>query len=102
MRKKWIVIGTLILLGMFVTLRITVLAAEANEIQVSFIDVGQGDSILIQDSNGFDVLIDGGKTSAGPTVVAYIRINISTLRGKSDRIVRNVVPGHTVCVINVT
>ncbi len=35
--------------------------------------MGQGDSILLSDSNGFDVLIDGGKTSAGPTVVAYIR-----------------------------
>ncbi len=47
--------------------------ANSNSLRVSFIDVGQGDSILLSDSNGFDVLIDGGKTSAGPTVVAYIR-----------------------------
>ena len=73
MQRKWIVAGTIILVGIFVSLRITVLAAEANEIQVSFIDVGQGDSILIQDSNGFDVLIDGGKSSAGPAVLAYLR-----------------------------
>ena len=48
-------------------------AAPTGTIQVSFINVGQGDSILIRDGNGFDVLIDGGKTSAGPTVVAYLR-----------------------------
>jgi beta-lactamase superfamily II metal-dependent hydrolase len=52
---------------------ISVSANQLNTIQVSFINVGQGDSALIQDGNGFDVLIDGGKASAGPTVVAYIR-----------------------------
>jgi competence protein ComEC len=48
-------------------------AAPEQSLQVSYINVGQGDSALIQDSNGFDVLIDGGRTSAGPTVVAYLR-----------------------------
>lgn len=47
-------------------------APEGN-LQVSFIDVGQGDSALLQDANGFDVLIDGGTLSAGPTVVAYLK-----------------------------
>ena len=28
---------------------------------ISFINVGWGDSILIQDVEGFDILIDGGK-----------------------------------------
>ena len=73
MRKKWIVVGTIILVGIFVSFRITVLAAENNTIQVSFIDVGQSDSILIQDANGFDVLIDGGKSSARPVVLTYLR-----------------------------
>jgi beta-lactamase superfamily II metal-dependent hydrolase len=41
--------------------------------QISFINVGQGDSALLRDSNGFDVLIDGGPTSAGATVVDYLR-----------------------------
>lgn len=41
-------------------------------LRVSFIDVGQGDSTLIQ-SNGFDVLVDGGHFPAGPTVVAYLK-----------------------------
>ena len=48
-------------------------ATPTQTLQVSFIDVGQGDSALIHGSDGFDILIDGGKTSAGPTVVEYIR-----------------------------
>jgi len=47
--------------------------ASSNSLELSFLDVGQGDSTLLRDGNGFDVLIDGGKTSAGPTVVAYLR-----------------------------
>ena len=39
----------------------------------TFIDVGQGDAALLRDGEGFDVLIDGGKTSAGPTVLALLR-----------------------------
>jgi competence protein ComEC len=41
--------------------------------QISYIDVAQGDSALVQDPSGFDVLIDGGPTEAGPAVVDYIR-----------------------------
>jgi competence protein ComEC len=47
--------------------------AGTTSLKASFIDVGQGDSILLSDGNGFDVLIDGGKPDAGPTVVAYLR-----------------------------
>ena len=38
---------------------------------VHFLDVGQGDSILIE-VTGFTVLIDGGPRSAGQTVVEYL------------------------------
>ena len=48
-------------------------AAPQQSLQISYINVGQGDSALIRDSGGSDVLIDGGKPSAGPTVVAYLR-----------------------------
>ena len=41
--------------------------------QVAFIDVGQGDSALLSDGSGFDVLIDGGLSSKAPTVVAFLR-----------------------------
>lgn len=40
---------------------------------VTMINVGQGDAILLQDGVGFDVLIDGGKTSAGAKVLDYLR-----------------------------
>jgi competence protein ComEC len=38
----------------------------------SFINVGQGDSALIQDGNGFDVLIDGGVAAEGTTVDQFL------------------------------
>lgn len=41
----------------------------------TFIDVGQGDSIHLSDGQGFDVLIDGGVSSAGTTVLNYLRAN---------------------------
>jgi beta-lactamase superfamily II metal-dependent hydrolase len=49
------------------------ISAPTSELIVTFIDVGQGDSALIRDASGFDILIDGGKTSAGPTVLALLR-----------------------------
>ena len=45
----------------------------AAPLQVTYLDVGQGDSILLRDPNGFTILIDGGVTAAGPTVVSYIK-----------------------------
>jgi competence protein ComEC len=48
------------------------LSAPSRELTVTFIDVGQGDAALIQDDSGFDILIDGGKTSAGSTVLAFL------------------------------
>jgi beta-lactamase superfamily II metal-dependent hydrolase len=48
---------------------------------VSFIDVGQGDSILIQ-SAGENYLIDAGKPEAGPEVVDFLRSRgVETLDG---------------------
>jgi competence protein ComEC len=40
---------------------------------VTFINVGQGDAALLRDGAGFDVLIDGGRTSAGQTVLDTLR-----------------------------
>lgn len=49
------------------------LAASTGLLYISFINVGQGDSILLHDETNFDILIDGGQPSAGPTVTAYLR-----------------------------
>ncbi|AHF07063.1 ComEC/Rec2 family competence protein [Desulfitobacterium metallireducens] len=43
------------------------------KLRVSYIDVGQGDSILIQIPNGKNVLIDAGENDQGDKVVSYIR-----------------------------
>ncbi|MFK2827208.1 S-layer homology domain-containing protein [Bacillus sp. B190/17] len=45
----------------------------AKEMFAHFIDVDQGDSILIQTPNGKTILVDGGKRSAGEKVVAYLK-----------------------------
>jgi competence protein ComEC len=47
-------------------------AAPTAPFQVSFIDIGQGDSTLLR-SGDFAVLVGGGKPAAGPTVAAYLR-----------------------------
>ena len=47
------------------------LSIDQESIFVHFIDVGQGDAILI-DTSGMDVLIDGGDRKAGKTVVDYL------------------------------
>jgi len=48
-------------------------AQGAAPLQISYINVGEGDSILLRDPEGFTLLIDGGKTTAGPAVVNYIK-----------------------------
>ena len=46
-------------------------AEAANDVKVHFINVGQGDSILIQTGNE-NILIDGGGKGKGDEVVAYL------------------------------
>jgi beta-lactamase superfamily II metal-dependent hydrolase len=48
---------------------------ESIKFRLTFIQVGNGDSTLIQDGQGFDVLIDGGKEEAGPIVLDSLRQN---------------------------
>jgi comEA protein len=46
---------------------------HGKKIEVSFINVGQGDSTLIECPNGQNILIDGGKRNAGEKVVKYLK-----------------------------
>ena len=50
------------------------LRSSSDRVEADFIDIGQGDAILLRDGNGFDVLVDGGKRAAGPTILAYLRV----------------------------
>lgn len=72
---------TLIILVVLLTLALVMTGSQPAVSQVvqpwrlraSFIDVGQGDSALLQDPGGCNVLIDGGSPGQGPVVVAYLR-----------------------------
>ena len=53
---------------------ITITSAKASQtLTVHFIDVGQADSIYIQAPGNYDILIDAGNNSDGPTVVDYLK-----------------------------
>jgi competence protein ComEC len=47
--------------------------AWSKPLRVHFIDVGQGDSILVQCPDGSTVLIDGGPMDAYPQLVGYLK-----------------------------
>ena len=96
MKYRWglLIISEILVLQFIYT--INTLAAPNNSLQVSFINVGQGDSALFQDSSGFDVLIDGGRTSGmvelslrvkvseGPIVGAQAGHRLQALSGKGS------------------
>jgi len=48
-------------------------SAQAKNMYVHFINVGQGDAIYIKAPNGEDILIDGGNNSYGDDVVNYLK-----------------------------
>ena len=62
----------LILLILFLGISPTEAESSFPEMTIAFIDVGQGDATLIRDGNGFDVLVDGGRKSAGDDLIKYI------------------------------
>lgn len=63
----------LLLLGLVLGSGVGQTAAGIGSLHVSVIDVGQGDSILVEFPNGQDMLVDAGTRAAGPTVVSYLR-----------------------------
>ncbi|RKQ31385.1 ComEC/Rec2 family competence protein [Oceanobacillus halophilus] len=61
-----------IILMLFIT-PIHSFAEPKPDMDVHFIDVGQGDSILIETPSGKTILIDGGPPEAGDKVVNYLK-----------------------------
>lgn len=74
---------SLIILSVAILLSLTLLPVRAEEnaaLEVHFIDVGQGDSILLHSSRGADILIDAGYPANGRVVLEYIqRLGIKEL-----------------------
>jgi beta-lactamase superfamily II metal-dependent hydrolase len=68
LRIRWLIILLAALLGAAPTRS----APLPPEISIAFIDVGQGDAILIRDGSGYDILVDGGCKSAGEELIDYI------------------------------
>ncbi len=58
--------------------------ASGSNLNVHFIDVGQGDSILVQLPNGQNMLIDAGPNKAAETLVSYLQ-NLNV--GKVDYLI---------------
>jgi competence protein ComEC len=77
MKRRIIIILLTVLFLSFIVV-VSAVSSPAGTVQVSFISVGEGDAALIRDPSGVDILIDGGKPSAGPTVVAYLRAQGAT------------------------
>lgn len=67
MQRSTQVTGVTILVLLAITVVIWIAVAEARtggELRVTFLDIGQGDSIFIQTPSGVQMLIDGGKSRA--------------------------------------
>jgi competence protein ComEC len=60
------------LLSILIAALFSAAAVANNNLTVHFLDVGQGDSELIQFDNK-NVLIDGGEQGMGPRVESYLR-----------------------------
>jgi competence protein ComEC len=48
-------------------------SSDTGLFRVTFIDVGQGDSIWLSTPDGWDVLVDGGTEGQGPALVSYLQ-----------------------------
>ena len=70
MRKSsW---SRLLQVAILLILAVSSAALASENLTAHFIDVGQGDSILLQ-FNGKNILIDGGTQDMGPRVETYLR-----------------------------
>jgi competence protein ComEC len=72
-KKSSIRIASAALIVLLLSVLILVDTRGSAFLQVTQINVGQGDSAILRDPNGFTILIDGGKTSAGPTLVKTLK-----------------------------
>jgi competence protein ComEC len=65
-------VTSVLILTILIALACASPALSLGKLSVSVIDVGQGDSILVQFPDGKDMLVDAGDSSHGQTVVNYL------------------------------
>ncbi|WP_164219834.1 MBL fold metallo-hydrolase [Virgibacillus sp. YIM 98842] len=73
MRNSKIIIAIFITFLIYTSMPLQIYSQSPMDLQVHFIDVGQGDSILIQTPTEKNILIDGGPPEAGSKVVSYLK-----------------------------
>ena len=66
------ILKRLMQVALLAVLLVAVSASASENLTVHFLDVGQGDSILLQFNNK-NILIDAGDQDAGPIVKSYLR-----------------------------
>ncbi|MFP7494309.1 ComEC/Rec2 family competence protein [Terribacillus saccharophilus] len=83
--KKWMILCACICLGFGLPVHtaakssdgvwdyIVAQTKESDNLHIHFLDVGQGDSMLIETPSHYTILIDGGDGEAGEKVVALLR-----------------------------
>ncbi len=76
--QRWILLTLVLLVLLFCISDCSALRPStaqpppAGSLVISFIDVGQGDAVLMQ-SGGENYLVDAGKPQEGPNVVDFLR-----------------------------
>jgi len=73
MRKSKYIISITITIIIFTLMPVQINGQSPMDMQVHFIDVGQGDSMLIETPSDKTILIDGGPPEAGEKVVSYLK-----------------------------
>jgi outer membrane protein assembly factor BamB/beta-lactamase superfamily II metal-dependent hydrolase len=68
----------------------TTLSEASSEMRIYAIDVGQGSSELVIGPNNTTILIDGGRTGAGPTLKSYL----DTIPALGDHVIDYVIASH--------
>ena len=67
------ILSILFALVLMVSIILPTASAATKQLEVHFIDVGQGDATLVKAPGGKTMLVDGGPKTAGKDVVAYLK-----------------------------